>query len=109
MGYPMVYEPEAVIWHTHKLNFGKFWKQHRAYGCGAFLFNRSHAGRGAEDSTLKYDFYTSFARHFGEATRGFPRTKVFMLVLLMCLWQMANTVGFTSEMMKYLLGRERIR
>ena len=108
IGYQMVYEPEAIIWHNHKLTLRTFWKQHKAYGCGAFLFNRSHARRGAEDSTLKYDFYTSFARHFGEATRGLPRSKVCMLVLLMCFWQIANTVGFTSEMIKYLLGRERI-
>jgi len=104
IGYQMVFEPEAVICHTHKLNLRTFWKQHKAYGCGAFLFNRSHARRGAEDSTLRYDFYTSFARHFGKATRGLPRSKVCMLLLLMCIWQIANTMGFISEMIKYLSG-----
>jgi GT2 family glycosyltransferase len=109
IGYQMIYEPEAIIWHNHKLTLRTFWKQHKAYGCGAFLFNRSHARRGAEDSTLRYDFYTSFARHFGEAARGLPKSKVCTLVLLMCLWQIANTMGFTSEMIKYFLGRQRIR
>jgi GT2 family glycosyltransferase len=109
IGYHMVYEPDAVIWHTHNLNLGTFWKQHKAYGCGAFLFNRSHARRGAEDSTLRYDFYTSFVRYFVEATKGLPRSKFCMLSLLMCIWQIANTIGFTSEMTKHFLGRKRIR
>lgn len=106
IGYPMVFEPEAVVRHTHRLNLRTFWKQHRAYGCGAFLFNRSHARRGGEDSTLRYDFYTAFARHFGEATSGLPKSKVLVLVLLMCLWQLANTIGFTSEMIKHLIGKK---
>jgi glycosyltransferase involved in cell wall biosynthesis len=109
IGYQMVYEPAAIIWHTHKLNLRTFWKQHKAYGRGAFRFNRSHARRGAEDSTLRYDFYTSFFRRFGEATPGLPRSRVRMLALLMCLWQIANTMGFTSEMIKYLIRRQRIR
>lgn len=108
IGYQMVYEPKAVIWHAHKLNFRTFWKQHKAYGCGAFLFNRSHARRWAEDSTLSYDFYISFIRHFCKATRGLARSKVCMLAVLMCLWQLANTAGFTSEIIKYLFRGKRV-
>jgi GT2 family glycosyltransferase len=107
IGYQMVYEPEAVIWHAHKLNLRTFWKQHKAYGCGAFLFNWIHARHGTEDSTSRYHFYSSFPRQFLKVTAGLPRSRVCMLVLLMCLWQIANTIGFTSEMIKYLIGRQR--
>lgn len=107
MGNQMVYEPEAMVYHAHKLTFRGFLKQHISYGRGAFCFNRSHARRGATDSTLRCDFYTSFPRLFREATKELSKSSVLQLTLLMGFWQTANAVGFGSEMVKYFFKNRR--
>jgi GT2 family glycosyltransferase len=42
-GYPMIYAPEAYIYHAHTLTGRKFWRQHFNYGRGAFHFHQARA------------------------------------------------------------------
>lgn len=109
LGYGMTYVSKAIVNHYHDLTLPTYWKQHVAYGKGAFRFNRSHASRDAGNSTVRLDFYGSFFQRFSKATAGLTKKMIWRLLSLMAIWQAANFVGFSSEMIKYLFRRQRIR
>src|SRR5688572_9646826 len=44
-GYRIVYTPDAVIHHSHALTLRTFWRQHFAYGRGAFQYHQARARR----------------------------------------------------------------
>ena len=39
-GYPMIYTPDAVVYHAHDLSFSGYLQQHFNYGRGAFEYHR---------------------------------------------------------------------
>lgn len=39
-GYPMIYVPEALVFHAHDLRFRDYLRQHFGYGQGAFRYHR---------------------------------------------------------------------
>jgi cellulose synthase/poly-beta-1,6-N-acetylglucosamine synthase-like glycosyltransferase len=44
-GYRLVYIPEVVVYHHHRLNLRTFWLQHFGYGKGAFYYRRVLAAK----------------------------------------------------------------
>lgn len=106
LGHGMTYAPGAIVHHYHDLTLATFWRQHVAYGKGAFRFNRSHALRGREPSTIRLDFYGSFFPRFHKAVAGLNKKVKCSLLSLMAIWQAANTVGFLSEMVQYFIRQK---
>jgi GT2 family glycosyltransferase len=90
-GHPLVYSPEAIVYHHHHLTLTAFCRQHFNYGRGAYQFHRTWERRGR--SLLKPDprFYASVFRRalFAPFSR-----KSFRMAGLMGLWQAANLAGF---------------
>ena len=91
-GRRLGYEPAAVIDHASPLTLRRFWRQHVAYGRGAFRYHATQASRGASVK-LEPSFYLSLAR---EALRRPPREGAVVLALL-GVWHVANSVGFALE------------
>jgi GT2 family glycosyltransferase len=106
-GHGMVYASRAIVNHYHDLTLSTFWKQHMAYGRGAFRFNRSHARRDQKNSTIRLDFYISLFRLFSNTTSGLTKNITSRLLFLMVIWQAANSMGFFLEMIEYLIKRQR--
>ena len=100
-GRRLGYEPAAVVEHASPLTLRKFWRQHVAYGRGAFRYHATQARRGAR-VRLEPSFYGSLVR---EALRR-PLRESGAVLLLLCVWHVANTVGFALE---WLGARERSR
>lgn len=96
-GYRMVYEPDAVVYHSKNLTFGNFWRMYVSYGRGAFRYNRAHAARNGSASTLKPDFYIYIIRRLRSVLSGRPMRQSLSLVFLLALWQVANAFGFLKE------------
>ncbi len=93
-GYRMTYAPEAVVFHAHALTLGGFWRQHFNYGRGAFRFHQGRARRGSGPFGFELRFYTKLLGYdfLYKNTRILP---------MLAVWQLANTVGFFSEMSKF--------
>jgi glycosyltransferase involved in cell wall biosynthesis len=95
--YPMMFVPDAVVYHSHKLSFGSYWMQHVNYGRGARRFYLSHKKRDSESSTIKGNFYLRLPQRIPRAIRGKPRP--WYLAFLMLVWQVASFVGFVLEIL----------
>ena len=98
-GYSMIYVPEAVMYHAHRLNLLNFWRQHFGYGCGAFLFHRIRAKRQQRPMTLaQQSFYAHLLTYpFVNRPQAFP---AILLAALVLISQMASTLGFLWESLK---------
>lgn len=101
-GHRMVYQEKAVLYHAHNLSFRQFWKQHFSYGQGALRFNRAHALRLPDESTIEAGFYTKLPGYLIKALSRISAKKKPMFFLLMITWFVANTMGFVLETLRYL-------
>jgi glycosyltransferase involved in cell wall biosynthesis len=85
-GVPLVAEPAAVVVHRHHLDLSAFWRQHVAYGRGAYRFRSAGLAGGWSEPPR---FYARLLR------KGFRRgLSVGGLVLLA---QVATVCGFVQE------------
>ena len=91
-GRRLGYEPAAVVEHASPLTLRKFWRQHVAYGRGAFRYHATQARRGAR-VRLEPSFYAVAGARGASpaAARGARRAP------LLGVWHVANTVGFALE------------
>lgn len=85
-GFRLVAEPAALVVHRHRLDSRRFWRQHVAYGRGAYRFRRAHSSQGWIDTPR---FYVGLVR------RGFSRGP--RVGCLVCLAQVATLAGFIRE------------
>lgn len=96
-GLRLSYAPAAVIHHAHPLTARSLWKQHFAYGRGAWRFHQIREARGAESFKPDMTFYLKLLR--ASCAQASWSDAALMSALL--LWsQMANTAGFFYERIK---------
>ncbi|MFK7751113.1 MAG: glycosyltransferase family 2 protein [Sedimentitalea sp.] len=103
-GGTMLYEPGALVMHSHDLSFASFWKQHRNYGRGARYLHRAlDARKDARPKVEHAGFYTGLLTHplkrSGHARLGQS--------FLMGLSQVAMVSGYYAEVRKERAGRHR--
>lgn len=97
-GYPMIYAPEALVYHAHELILGSFWGQHFNYGRGAYRFRKAHTQRGLGPVEIEpLQFYLDLLRYPFFCTRG---RRSFELMILIFLSQVANATGFLWEWLR---------
>jgi GT2 family glycosyltransferase len=88
-GFDLVHEPPAVVLHRQRLTLGSFWRQHVAYGRGAFRFRSS---RGSPLRLERPGFYGSLATR--AAAEG-PR-----VALLVGMAEAATAAGYAREALR---------
>lgn len=90
-GHPLIYAPQAMVFHHHHLKMTTFILQHFYYGCGAYRFHRARAKRGSRMLKPDLQFYFSVCRRaiFSPSSR-----KSLRMAGLLGLWQVANLAGF---------------
>ena len=91
-GHRLVYLPEAIVFHAHDMNLGKFIRQHLAYGRGAAMLRRRSLERGygpipLERSSFYWDLLRYPQRAASIRNRGAES-------VLFAVSQVANTVGY---------------
>lgn len=96
-GYKMTYAPEALVYHSHPLDLRTFWRQHFNYGRGAFRFHQARARRGSGRFIKELGFYLHLPRLLWHSLSQVRRRRILILGTLI-VWQMANTMGFLSEL-----------
>ena len=92
-GRRLVYEPAAVIRHSHALTLGGFLRQQFGYGRGAWLERRACAARGR--GFRVEPALTSGI--FGTAMRGAWGRRDPAQAALLLAWQLANAAGFAWQ------------
>jgi glycosyltransferase involved in cell wall biosynthesis len=94
-GRPMLFAPEALVYHAQSLNFLGFWRQQFNYGRAAWLFRRLTAktGRGQFISE-PLAFYVDLVRY--PLKKGL-NWQAIELAVLVCVSQLAVASGFFLE------------
>ncbi|WP_013325568.1 glycosyltransferase family 2 protein [Gloeothece verrucosa] len=92
-GYSLCYIPNAIIYHSHHLSLGKFWRQHYNYGCGAYCFHQLRSQ--GNKTSLKFQPLTFYWKliTYPLTTQSSPFPSLFLCSLLL-LSQLANIFGF---------------
>lgn len=93
-GGTMLFEPDALVMHSHDLSFASFWRQHSNYGKGARYLHRALDARNDERPKVeRAGFYSGLLMHplfrDGHARLG--------QAVLMGLSQVAMVSGYYSE------------
>lgn len=100
-GRQMVYAPDVVVRHAHRLDFRSFLRQHAHYGRGGFLFHRLQAQRQQRGVQLEpAGFYFSLVLWPWRRRRGAEAVRLSLLLLLS---QIAHTAGYLGG---YLASRQ---
>jgi len=89
-GFPMSYEPRAVVEHAHDLSLAGFVRLHFAYGRGAFRYHRAQRRR-RRPVPIEPSFYVALAQAPIAHDRG---TRRLGLEALLVLWHLSNSAGF---------------
>ena len=93
--YPLVYAPEALVYHAHHLTLFSFWRQHFNYGRGAFCFYKLRSKRKAKQMEVEpLSFYLDLLTYpFSQSS---TQPKLFISILFF-ISQVANIAGFFWE------------
>jgi GT2 family glycosyltransferase len=95
-GRSMALVPETVVRHYHTLTLGGFWRQHFAYGRGAFQFRRRCKARGWPVRLEPTMFYFDLLRYPLRRGSGGKLVRL-QTCALFFLSQTANAAGFLRE------------
>ena len=97
MGYKIRFEPNAVIYHAHELNFKSFFLQHFRYGRGASLYQSKQKHRGSGSLTNDISFHLNFGNYVFYPFTKVNYSKYPQLAILLLIWQFANSTGYLWE------------
>lgn len=94
-GNKMTYTTDAIVYHSHSMTLGQYWRQHFNYGRGAYYFRKVRAIRGQEKVKLEpTSFYSELISY--PYSRKEVKQKTLISALLI-LSQVANGLGFYWE------------
>ena len=96
-GFRIVYAPEVIVRHSHRMGLRGYSRQHFGYGRGAYRFQRARVGRGSGNLVNELGFYRSLP---GLVRRSVAQThgpKSVLPIALLAVWQLANAAGFVWE------------
>lgn len=88
---PLVYSPEAIVYHHHHLTLKAFFRQHFSYGRGAHRFHRARAHRSRIRLKPDLQFYAAVCRRSLFSPLSW---KSIRMAGLLGVWQAANLAGF---------------
>ncbi len=102
-GFRMVYAPEALIYHAHRLTLHRLCRQQFNYGRGAFRFHQLRACRRLDHFRLEpLSFYVNMLRYPLAEIRG---PKKYLILALIVLAQGTNATGFLLEMLRQIIRK----
>jgi GT2 family glycosyltransferase len=94
-GRRMIYVPDAVVRHGHRMGLRHYWMQHVGYGRGARRFLVHRKQRDRNSPFIDVGFYRKLLCSLPAVLRSTPGP--YLLAFLLFLWQMANATGFALE------------
>ena len=102
-GFRMIYAPEVLIYHAHRLTLRSLCRQQFNYGRGAFRFHQLRAPRRINDFRLEpLSFYVNMLRY---PLAEIPGAKKYLILALIVLSQKTNAAGFLWEMVRQIIRK----
>jgi GT2 family glycosyltransferase len=102
-GRPMVYVPEAVVFHSHVLTFATFCRQHFRYGQGAARFHRRRAATGSSTLNDHVAFHRRWRQWLFDPWRESHDVIAVRTIGALTTWQITNAAGFIWESLRGLI------
>jgi GT2 family glycosyltransferase len=97
-GFRLVSCPEAGIDHFHAQSLGTFLDLHQRYGRGAYLYQAKRRERGTGTMREDLGFHRTLLRHVWDRLGSrIAWDRAVPVAFALCLWQVANAVGFFRE------------
>jgi GT2 family glycosyltransferase len=96
-GYRLIYAPEALVYHTHPLAVGGYWRRYFNYGRGAFRLHRARVQRGSGSFRPELNFYLQVLSSLLEILVKAQNHHDLYRALLLVMWQVANAAGYLWE------------
>lgn len=94
-GFPLVFAPEAVVFHSHPLTLSGFCELHIRYGRGAVLYHKTRASmKQARIQLEPLSFYLNMPRSAFQRFRG---AAAWRIAALLALSQGMHTLGFLLQ------------
>jgi cellulose synthase/poly-beta-1,6-N-acetylglucosamine synthase-like glycosyltransferase len=94
-GGRMIYAAEVLVYHSHSMTLHSFWRQHFAYGRGAFHYHRVRARRNRERIKLEpCKFYSDLMRY---PFLKLKTRRTVSIAGLLLLSQVSNAAGYYWE------------
>lgn len=94
-GHGMWYVPDAVVRHSHALDWVHFWRQHFGYGRGAHGYHARRAERG--EAPVRPEPLRFYAGLLAHPVRRGAGLRAPSLSALLALAQIANVLGYVVE------------
>ncbi len=99
-GPEMAYVPQAIVRHAHSLTLRGFWRQHLAYGRGAWRFRAARARyQSAPSAAPSAPFFVHLLRYPWQHARGAAAVRN---AALLALSQLASGLGLALEAVRSL-------
>lgn len=99
-GYRLVFAPDAVVTHFHRLDLRSFWKMYFAYGRGAARFHQVRSLTGSSRFGEHFRFYADW-KNWLRPFREVSGERAIELAGLLMVWQFANSAGFFYEILRH--------
>lgn len=96
-GFRIVYAPEVIVRHAHRMGLRGYSRQHFSYGRGAYRFQRARLARGSGSVVKELGFYRSLPGLVRRSLAKTPGPKSVWPLALLAVWQVANAAGFFWE------------
>jgi GT2 family glycosyltransferase len=105
-GRRIIYASEAIVYHSHRMTFRRYWRQHFTYGRGASVYHnklREHTAGGTHEPAR---FYINLVRH--PLSRR-ADSKAVAIAGLMVASQAATALGYLRERLSRRLRASRVQ
>lgn len=96
-GEVLFWNPQAVVYHQPQLTLQGFCRLYFRYGRGAYLYQKARQ-RGHASEEL--GFHMKLPLLISQELRATPHLRVPSTLLLLCLWQVSNLVGFLTQALR---------
>ncbi len=104
-GWPMRYEPRALVRHAHELSLARFCRQHFRYGRGAAAYHEARAARGSGRISDEFSFHANFRNWALRPLSEGGLARRLEVAALLLAWQGCNASGYLFERLRRTVGR----
>jgi GT2 family glycosyltransferase len=99
--------PEAIVRHEHRSSLRGFLKQYFNYGRGAWRYHRLRARRGSGAMSEDTKLHLQLRHHVQAHLQPLSLVMRVKVILLLCVWQVANAAGFCWQAVAESLSNRR--
>jgi len=102
---PIIWQKEATVEHRHRQGLVDFVRVYFRYGQGAFLYQAKRKQRASGTMAEDFGFHQSILGRLLPKLSRYSMKDMFWVLPNLCLWQIANAVGFFHEALRCKYAR----